>query len=169
MNKLTVLPVVLACVVLSPLAVAHGGSEHRGTGPYGNMPMDRPNYGQMMSEDQHEEFFTRMTEMHELMEKAEQEKDPAKRRQLLQQHLQLMQNNMHQMSAGWGYRGKGPGMMGNQSMMHGSGEHMMNGPTNREQWDEEKRLNRLEQQIGMMQQMLQQLMDRENQRERTGE
>lgn len=168
MKKFTTIAIVIASSMLSPTVIAHAGEEH-GVGQKQNMPQYGNGYGKMMTDADFDQMQEHMEEMQSLMGKLFKEQDPEKHQQLMQEHMRLMQKNMQMMNGGMGMMNQGQGMMGNgdrkNHMMNGNQE-MMGSSSSGQAPDSSLRLHRLEERISLMQQMMQQLMNRESEQDR---
>lgn len=165
MNSLTgtVFAVVLAAAPV--LAAAH--QNEQGQGPRG-MPM--------MTEQDLDAMGRNMARMHELMEEAEEESDPAKRQQLLREHMDQMYDYMGSMHRGmWGGGMMGPGAGGQHMMPGPRGQGMMqqqggsapqgNLPR-RDQMSPDERLHLMEDRLDQMQLMMEQMLENQRQQRR---
>jgi hypothetical protein len=94
-----------------------------------------------------------MSAMQAQMQAIHAEKDPVKRKELMQAHRKSMHEGMQMMMQDMG----GNGMMG--GMMHGGKQKAMMG--NRKM-DEHARMDHMEERMNMMQQMMDQMMQHED-------
>jgi len=144
---------ILSCMISAPLFADDQQTpmmQNQGMG--GGMMMGMMNRDQMMA------MHSQMNQMQALMAKIHEEKDPNKRRELMQQHMAMMQSGMRMMM------GKGgQGMMGGNMGKGGAG---MNGngmmgdkDKSAPMMDMSQRMDMMQERMNMMQMMMEQMMD----------
>ncbi len=111
----------------------------------------------MMSHDQMMEMHEHMQKMHSMMEKIQSETDPEKHQKLMAEHMQAMQEGMHMMNKDMGMKS------GTKKSSH-KGEGMRE---NMGDMDVMKRMDMMEERMGMMQMMMGQMMEHESETERS--
>ena len=131
---------IAAAVIATPLYAANPQSQ-KGMGMQGQQGMGMQGEG-MATGGQREKMQQNFQEMQRTMQQIHATNDPAKRRQLIQEHMQQMQQGMRMMGSMMG--GGGKGMMGNQDMSR---------------MPMEDRMNMMQQNMHMMQMMMNQMME----------
>ncbi|WP_317929896.1 hypothetical protein [Halioxenophilus sp. WMMB6] len=157
MKKL--LPLLVISPFLATVALAgNGPNTMPNKGPGNNsqaserMPMHAKGGGMMMNMMDHEQMnamHEQMQTMRTTMNQIQQEKDPKKRQQLMQEHLNQMQKAMQMMHMDAG-NAEGPGMMTTEQM-----QEMMN-----------QRMGMMHDNMGMMDMMMEQMHQHDAQMKR---
>lgn len=101
----------------------------------------------MMTDEQVEQMQAHLQEMQALMERVQQEDDPARRRELMQEHMTALREGMRMMGGGM-MMGRGQGQGQPQGQGRGQGMNL----------SEEERLQRMQNHMAMMQMMMGQMM-----------
>ena len=132
---------VIAAAISSPV-FAEKGHEHGDS-------KDQPMGGMMMGHEQMMAMHEHMQKMKEMMAKIKAETDPEKRQQLMQEHRRTMQGGMKMLDDGMG-----------MEMTVGESSKM-------DDMDMIKRMDMMEERMGMMQMMMGQMMDHESESQKT--
>jgi protein CpxP len=122
---------LMSAKVLAEDTVPHNKMDQSGMSEKGMM-MNMMSHEQMMTMHEH------MQTMEAMMTKIKNEKDPEKRRALMEEHMQAMQNGMHMMNGGM--------KMGTK-------------PSKMDEMDMDKRIDMMGQKMGMMQKIMEQMME----------
>ncbi|MBR9910226.1 MAG: hypothetical protein GYB33_07730 [Gammaproteobacteria bacterium] len=144
--KILLSTLVVAAAMSSPVFAEKGHNHSENDQPMGSMMMG------MMSHDQMVAMHERMQKMHDMMAKIKAENDPEKHQKLMQEHLQAMQEGMKMMN-------KSMGMKGGMKMSDHQGKGM---PEKMGDMDMMKRMDMMEERMGMMQMMMEQMMSHQS-------
>lgn len=134
--------VVIATAMASPV-FAENAHDHgdKNQGANSGMMMGMMNHDQMMAMHEH------MQKMQKTMAKIKAETDPEKRQQLMDEHMHTMKEGMQIMNMGNGMKG---------------GKQM-------DKMDMTKRMDMMEKHMGMMQMMMEQMMEHQSETNKSSE
>lgn len=128
--------IAISLIMATPVVWAQGSDNQQSPG------------GMMMSPEQMQQMHQNMSRMQD-MAPMMRESSGQNRQKLMQEHMELMQNQMHMMRGG---------MMGNRGMMNGQGMQGHSSQGNPEIKSED-RIQFMEQRMGQMQLMMEQMLE----------